>query len=212
MQAQCCAQLKACDSGTACGTLAGCIAACKQGDSTCVNGCETADSSGVNDLQALVTCFDTNCKTTPACGTAVCDSGIVVADPGCGACLTTSCCDSWKQCAQDMTCAMCLTTTPTPASCSASSLYTAANMCQGQSCAMQCAATICDSGLGTASPACNYCLGQSCCFQADACKGDTTCLDCLTMSNGAGPGCATSSTYQALDGCWKSNCKTACGG
>ena len=26
-----------------------------------------------------------------------------VTDPGCGACLTMSCCDSWKLCAQDMT-------------------------------------------------------------------------------------------------------------
>jgi hypothetical protein len=206
----CCDQLSACDTGTACGALFDCLNQCMAGDTACQNNCTTAQMAGLADAQALIMCYDNSCKGTAACGVKVCDSGFIVPDQGCGDCLTTNCCDSWKACAMDMTCAQCATTNPPPAGCDSNALLMAATSCENTKCAMQCATTICDSGLGTQNPSCNYCLGQNCCAPIDACKADSNCLNCLT-TGGMASGCSTNTMYTAVTSCWNNNCKTECG-
>jgi len=208
---KCCAELRACDAGTKCGDLIACASACAAGDTTCVKGCGVTHALGQAAIDAAFMCYDAHCKATAECGTKVCDSMIVVSDLMCGDCLTTSCCDSWKTCAADAICLPCLTTSPMPADCAGDALLKAAVDCRQASCAMTCAATICDSGLGTSSHPCNYCLGQSCCSQIKACAADATCQGCLT-SAGKNAGCATNTLYTTYTMCVSGSCATACGG
>lgn len=219
MEQSCCAKLAACDTGTGCGSLIACLEACAPGDGPCAQGCQAAEPDGVAALQALFACYEMSCKSTTACGSAVCDSGFVHASAECGDCLSASCCDTWKACAADETCSDCLVMSA--ASCvdptsESGKAFQAAMTCQKTQCGMHCAVGICDSGLGTSSSACNYCLGQSCCADIKACAAEPGCLDCLT-SGGNSAGCADTGTstgqmYEAVAGCWESNCASACGG
>lgn len=210
----CCNELAACDPNTTsdCGALVVCLNNCAAGDSACQKNCSTnVAPGGVADLQTLLKCYDDNCATALACATPICDSGLSYPDVTCGTCLNDNCCDSFKACAGDQTCAQCLTTNPAPAGCDTNTLYQAASMCQDTTCAMSCTSGICDSGLTTNSSPCDYCLGQSCCTDISTCVNDAACKSCL-LGGGQGAGCSTNTMYQSVQTCWSGNCSSACGG
>jgi len=213
MDAGCCDELVACDTGTACGTLIKCIRACGPSDPSCVTDCQATHADGQATVDALLGCFDAHCKNNTACGTKVCDTGISVQGQVCGDCLTTSCCDSWKLCSQDDMCLSCLLN-PT-AACDGSTLYLDAVGCQDTSCGPTCATRICDTGLGYPdAPACNYCLGQKdalggCCEETEACSADDTCHKCITGAMTTG--CSMNAAYTAFTTC-QQKCAAQCGG
>lgn len=219
MEQSCCDKLAACGAGTSCGSVVECIAACAPGDATCPQDCQSSQPDGAADLDALIACYEANCKTTPACGAEVCDSGFVLANADCGDCLTANCCDSWKACAEDQTCSDCLVTHAAvcgdPAS-GSGKLFEAAMACEKGQCAMDCTVGICDSGLGTASSPCDYCLGHNCCAEVKTCAAEQGCLDCLTSGGQTAEckdaGTSTGQAYEGVTDCWASNCASACGG
>ena len=213
MEQSCCDQLGACDDGTECAELVDCVKTCSPGNDTCSTACQTAHAGGKAALDALLTCFDTNCKQTPACGTKVCDTGVSVSTQACGDCLSASCCDSWKLCSQDVPCLDCLVTAAP--SCASNTLYTAAVSCQETSCGPTCATRICDTTLGYPDlPACNFCLGKlaaagGCCEATEACAADATCLGCITGKITAG--CDSNAALAAFESC-STKCAADCGG
>lgn len=213
METSCCDALKACDNGTGCGDLVSCLGKCTPGNDNCATACQTAHEGGKSDLDALIACFDLNCKDSSACGTKVCDSGVTVAGQACGDCLTTSCCDSWKLCSQEPACLDCLVTAD--ASCASNPSYQAAVTCQEGSCGSKCATRICDTTLGYPDlPECNYCLGKldaegGCCEETQACAANSKCLDCITKPNVTG--CDANAAFNAFTSC-RAKCATECGG
>lgn len=215
MASSCCPQLAACDSGTACARLSTCIDGCAAGDAACANDCVAAQPDGKVSLDALLACYEQSCQDDAACQTRVCQTDVVVTDPDCGGCLSASCCDTWGPCAADAACKACLTTSPAPAECAGNALYQSANACLLSACGATCAATICDSDLGTSSAACNACLGQpdsgaGCCETIKACKDDVGCYSCITGT--AQAGCESNAAWNAFTACVDAKCASPCNG
>ena len=138
--ASCCGELQACDVGTVCDALLGCLQMCGPGASACQMQCEAMDTAGVSDAQALMNCFDTSCGQNPACSTTgqtqICDSGLSTGKPACDACLGQDCCSQLKACVADSTCFGCLMGNMNPA-CATDALFNATGMCFMQ-CGSQC--------------------------------------------------------------------------
>jgi len=206
----CCAELQDCDPAgtTDCGKLVVCLNACADGDSACQDACLAADTTmaGLTSLQGLFSCYDTSCKTDPACEYPICDSMLLLADQDCAMCLGTSCCNDIKGCVADMGCADCLTTAPPDAGMpcgtagsASDTLWQTEQTCETTSCAPVCTFDICGSGLGYNSSGCNYCLTQDCCASFDPCVADTTCNACL--QNPTGAGCSTNALFTAFVSC-----------
>lgn len=213
MHESCCATLAACDVGTPCGRLATCVLRCAANDTACTDQCINTEPTGVLGLDAVSACYDTNCRTNPACETNVCGTKIVISDAACGACLSEKCCGSWEPCAKDAACGACLTAEPRPLSCDDDALYLAASECFLEACGTACAATICDSNLGTAQAACNVCLGKpdamgGCCETTKLCKADPGCYGCITGKNPVG--CDTNASFQMWSACVDAQCAASC--
>lgn len=230
VEASCCAELKACDTGTDCGGILDCANACASGDQACISACtQGGQAPGFSDVQALVNCFDNSCAMDPLCTSpgAICDSGLQVQDPACGMCLGTNCCQEFTDCVADPgtpggeTCLDCVTGNATdPTKCPMNPLYAAVSSCQSTKCGTECAAAggICDSGLTTNDAACDACLGSKCCTQVDACANDASnpsCLDaCILSGMNKDPDCKDATTplgmlYQPIVTCWNTQCSGA---
>jgi hypothetical protein len=209
IEGACCAELAACDTGTPCNDLFNCLGACASGDMACQMACTTAQSAGVSDAQALVNCYDNNCKTDMACSTGeICSSGVSTPVQACSDCDTANCCAEWTACGMDPTCASCLVANPA-ASCKTNVLLNAAQSCQDTKCPICNAGKICDSGLiDPGNAACGDCDGQKCCAEFDACVADAMCLGCITGQTTTG--CSTNTKVMAVDTCQKNNCTPPC--
>jgi hypothetical protein len=213
MQNHCCAQLAACDIDTPCGRLTQCVMACAPNDTACTDACVSAQPDGVSAMQTLFACYHDSCQSTPSCVTHVCGTRVAISDAACGACLSAHCCDTWKPCAADKACVACLTQDPKPAGCATDSRYRAASACFIDTCGDACAATICDSDLGTEKAACNVCLGKpdgagGCCEATKICKSDPDCYACFTGQSTAG--CDANAHFQAWSACIAANCAAPC--
>jgi hypothetical protein len=211
VQANCCTELEACDTGTPCAHLLDCLTAnkCSAGDAACVTSCEDQNNAGVTAAQALESCYDTSCSTQTACRTgAICQSGLDVANVECGMCLGSSCCSEWTTCAADATCSGCATSQGMASGCQEDSLYNAATTCERDKCSSTCT-QICDTGLSTNNPACDTCLGLSCCQEFQECIGDSTCDTCLLSSSPA-PSCSDDTAFSMATMCQSGSCATQC--
>lgn len=228
VEAQCCSELMNCDVGTMCNDFIKCANACQPGmscDATCsacIKGCETSKATGFNDYQTLTQCYNQKAAAQPGCGTEICMSKILEADPVCGMCLgaDATCCAAFTACAKDMPCGACFAT-PSSAACKANMKFQATEACQnGTACGPKCAGVICDSGLGYPHrPACNYCLGQSdaadagakgCCQEMDACKNDAECLKCITGMEADQTKCTANVPFGNFNTCSSAKCATEC--
>ncbi len=167
MEKECCSELRACDTGTPCATLAACVAKCMAEDDTCLGACLTADSnqhqsSGSDAYYALSSCFGVSCQAQANCSFPVCNSGWTWSIRGCAECLSqTSCCTALTTCFSDELCSDCIAE-ETLQDCSGDMSYVASNTCVASTCGTVCADTICGSiDFSFASPRCNYCLSKA---------------------------------------------------
>jgi hypothetical protein len=209
--AECCAELSACTTGTPCAALLDCLTAnkCSAGDATCITTCEDQNNAGVTPAQALEGCYSTRCSMETVCQTgAICQSGLMVPNVQCGMCLGASCCSEWTACAADATCSGCATSQGMSSGCADDSLYTAASMCELNTCSQDCT-QICDTGLSTNDPPCDLCLTANCCAAFEQCIGDSTCDVCL-LSSSPPAGCSADMAFTMATTCQSSSCATQC--
>jgi hypothetical protein len=133
--ASCCGELQACDVGTPCAGLLGCLSTCKPGDAACGTKCEEQVQAGLQAAQALEKCYQTSCAQNAACApaTQICTTGASSGNVLCDVCLGADCCAQITACLADMTCLSCLQGSMSPA-CSQNVLLSQLTMC-AQNCA-----------------------------------------------------------------------------
>jgi hypothetical protein len=221
MQAECCSELEACDTGTPCAEIAACKAMCQPGDDGCLGACIQADASmhqgdGLTAYANLYGCFGSTCEQGMDCFRAICDSGYDWTDPSCANCLGSdpTCCGAFSACLNDATCTACLSS-PTDSGCSTNSLYTPINTCEFTTCGELCSWGLCGTTFGYYEAECNYCLNQAstgCCPQITACIMDTTstCYQCFAGTTVTG--CDADANFNALNTCISMNCEVPCAG
>jgi hypothetical protein len=222
MEKSCCSELRACDTGTPCATLAACAGKCAEGDDTCLGACLATDSSkhqnsGADAYYALVSCFGSNCQGLAQCTFPVCDSSFIWSIRACAECLgmgtaTTGCCGAFHACNNDPVCSGCISN-PSGADCAGDTAYAAAQACVSTTCGQVCADFICKSPqFSYTSPRCNNCLSKAtggCCTAVTNCAMDNTCTQCFFT---AAASCETNSLYMAYSACYTSNCSVDCAG
>jgi hypothetical protein len=222
MKSSCCAELRGCDTGTPCASLAACALACTPGNDACLSTCINADEnqhggSGLTAWNTLLSCFGTHCDTTTQCPLPVCGSSFLWPTRTCADCLGNdqACCAAFTACANDPVCVACETTTGAMG-CSTNMNFQKTSACETQTCGVQCDYLICDSTtFGYTSSDCNYCLSKAtggCCTEFDACVTNTmsTCYAC--MAGTTTTGCSTDMLYTAYNNCMSANCSIECAG
>jgi hypothetical protein len=135
----CCGQLQVCDNGTPCGNLLDCLMKC-QTDVNCEAQCQMQFSAGLQNAEALESCYQASCsQTTPQCasGSSICTTGASTGNLLCDACLGVTCCQQITACLADAACTMCLMSSNPPTSCQENMLLNSLTQCFSQ-CSSQC--------------------------------------------------------------------------
>ncbi len=113
IQGSCCAEAKACDTGSDCEKVFECAQNCAEGDQACIQAC--LQMPGGPDAQAFAGCLNSGGPCASDCasggGSGICDSGLTSNDEACDTCLGTTgtCCADFKACVADKTCMDCVT-------------------------------------------------------------------------------------------------------
>lgn len=221
MEGSCCAELRACDTGTPCAIVAACGRACKAGDDACLTTCINADSnmhggSGLSAYDALLQCFGDHCDNTNYCTFPVCKSTYSWPSRACADCLGNDpgCCATLTACGNDPVCEACISN-PNSMGCSANTNFQKAYVCETQTCGIECSYAVCNSPIWYTSYYCNYCVSQAtggCCTQFNACVQDMNSVCYACMYNISTTGCATDMLYTAYNDCVSANCSVQCAG
>jgi hypothetical protein len=210
VEQNCCAELLACDTGTACNDLLVCLQGCT--DTACEDDCFQKYPGGMPSFSSLFTCAlgpddaDGACNTQCADG-AICDSGLVdLNNKPCGSCAGEKCCAEYTACANDQACLDCFTGKTDAMTCKSNALFQAARGCQITECGAICNGTICDSNVMVTSVKCATCLGTKCCDVIKACESDTHCFNQCLYTTTPAANCATDAKFQAVKTCWDTGC------
>jgi hypothetical protein len=221
MEKSCCAELRACDTGTPCALVAACGRPCKPGDDACLTACINEDSnkhngSGIAAYDALVNCFGKNCDVTTQCSFPVCNSNYFWSSRACADCLGSDagCCATFTACNNDPVCSVCMQNPMAAMGCSANMNFQKAYACATVTCGLTCTYLVCSSpAFGYYAADCNYCVSKTpggCCMQFNACLMDTTCYQCMLGSTMAA--CNTDMLFNTYQSCATANCSVECAG
>lgn len=137
IQGSCCAEAKACDTGTPCDAVFTCANACGAMDMACIQKC--LQMPGGSDAQAFAGCLGKGgaCETDCAnAGGGICDSGLTTNNDACDMCIGGACCADVKACKADMACLNCITG-KTTTGCDTNALAMKVATCQ-MGCAASC--------------------------------------------------------------------------